>query len=285
MTTGQADPPLGDAPPLRMSFDGPLVVLTVDRPPENVFDRTMLECWGRAIEWLTRNPPRALLINANGRVVSTGLDVTILDELSQYGQKRDGQKHDSAEQDGAEQFWTEQLGTIKALEDLPCPTVFAAHGLTLTAAFEIALACDFILATKTARFGLVERRVAFIPSMGGVQRLAARAGRNRAAQLVMSGEFYRASTLADWGVVDTLFDPASFADEARGYAMKLALGPSRAHAATKKVLAAVRDGGVPAADAMQPRISGEVARTEDHRRAVKAFLTEGPLHQTAYDGR
>jgi enoyl-CoA hydratase len=263
------EPPFGDTPPLRLTFDGPLAVLTIDRAPENVFDRSMLKCWGRALEWLTQNPPRALLINANGRVVSTGLDVTILDELSQYG---------------AERFWAEQLRTIKALEDLPCPTVFAAHGLTLTAAFEISLACDFILAAKTARFGLVERRVAFIPSMGGVQRLAARAGRNRAAQLVMTGEFYRASVLAEWGVVDSLYDAAGFADEARAYAMRLALGPTRAHAATKKVLAAVRDGGVAAADAVQPRISEGVARTKDHHRAVAAFLTEGPLHETEYFG-
>ncbi|MEW9555163.1 enoyl-CoA hydratase/isomerase family protein [Nonomuraea sp. NPDC050783] len=268
--TGPAGPPLGDAPPLRLSFDGPLAVLTIDRPPENVFDRTMLDCWRRATDWLTRNPPRALLINAHGRVVSTGLDVTILDELSRHG---------------AERFWAEQLGTVRALEELPCPTVFAAHGLTLTAAFEIALTCDFVLATRTARFGLVERRVAFVPSMGGLQRLAARAGRSRAAQLVMTGDFYRASTLADWGVVDALFDPAAFADQARAYAMRLAHGPTRAHAATKRVLAAVRDGGVAEADAVQPRISGAVARTEDHHRAVRAFLAQGPLHETVYFGR
>ncbi|MEV0232695.1 enoyl-CoA hydratase/isomerase family protein [Nonomuraea sp. NPDC050786] len=268
--TGPADPPLGDAPPLRLSFDGPLAVLTIDRPPENVFDHAMLDCWRHATDWLTRNPPRALLINAHGRVVSTGLDVTILDELSRHG---------------AERFWAEQLDTVRALEGLPCPTVFAAHGLTLTAAFEIALACDFVLATGTARFGLVERRVAFVPSMGGLQRLAARAGRSRAAQLVMSGDLYRASTLADWGVVDSLFDPAIFAEQARAYAMRLAHGPTRAHAATKRVLAAVRDGGVAAADAVQPRISGAVARTEDHRRAVRAFLVQGPRHETVYFGR
>ena len=268
--TAPDDPPLRDASPLRLSFDGPLAVLTIDQPPENVFDRTMLDCWRRATDWVTRNPPRALLINARGRVVSTGLDVTILEELAQHG---------------AEEFWAEQLGTIRALEALPCPTVFAAHGLTLTAAFEIALACDFILAAKTARFGLVERRVAFVPSMGGVQRLAARAGLNRAARLVMTGEFYRASTLADWGVVDSLFEPASFAEQARAFAMRLAHGPTRAHAATRQVLAAVRDGGVAAADAVLPRISGEVARTEDHRRAVEAFLTQGPLHETEYFGR
>jgi enoyl-CoA hydratase/carnithine racemase len=261
--------PLNDAPPLRLTFDGPLAVLTIDQPPENTFDRAMLDCWRRATDWLTRNPPRALLINARGRVVSTGLDVGILDELSRHGTGR---------------FWADQLSTIRALEELPCPTVFAAHALTLTASFEIALACDFILATPTARFGLVERRVAFIPSMGGIQRLAERAGSSRAAQLVMTGEFYRASTLADWGVVDAVFEPASFADRAHAFAMRLAQGPTTAHAATKTVLRAFKDGGVAAADIVQRHVSGEVAQSQDHRSAVEAFLARGPQHDTVYIG-
>ena len=70
---------------------------------------------------------------------------------------------------------------------MPCPVVFAAHALTLTAAFEIALACDPILATPNAKFGLVERVVGLTPSMGGPQRLAERCGSGRARELVMTG--------------------------------------------------------------------------------------------------
>jgi Enoyl-CoA hydratase/isomerase len=77
---------------------------------------------------------------------------------------------------------------------LPCPTVFAAHGLCLTWGFELALACDLILASERALFGLIEATVGLTPSMGGTQRLAERAGSGRARELVMSAERYDATT-------------------------------------------------------------------------------------------
>jgi enoyl-CoA hydratase len=65
-------------------------------------------------------------------------------------------------------IWETLFDTIiHPLEALPCPVVFAAHGLTLTAAFEIALACDLIVASPMAKFGLVETVVGLTPSMGG----------------------------------------------------------------------------------------------------------------------
>ena len=80
---------------------------------------------------------------------------------------------------------------IDQLEALPAPIVFAAHALTLTAAFEIALACDLIVASPKAKFGLVEKVVGLTPSMGGTQRFAERAGSGRARQFVMAGEHLR----------------------------------------------------------------------------------------------
>ena len=90
------------------------------------------------------------------------------------------------------------------LEALPCPVVYAAHGLTLTAAFEISLACDIILAGPRAKFGLVETVVGLTPSMGGPQRLAERAGSGRARELVMTGDLYDAQTMLEWGVVNAI---------------------------------------------------------------------------------
>jgi enoyl-CoA hydratase/carnithine racemase len=67
--------------------------------------------------------------------------------------------------------------------------------------------------------------------------------------------------------------------------MRLATGPSAAHAATKRIVRAYLDGGVSAADAVLPQIAAELVRTEDHRAAVAAFLTDGPEHRTTYLGR
>src|SRR5204862_4493320 len=91
--------------------------------------------------------------------------------------------------------WTQLLRVAQTIEDLPVPTVFAAHGLCLTAAFEISLACDIILAAERASFGLVEIVVGLTPSMGGPQRLAERAGPARAKELIFTGERYPAAVL------------------------------------------------------------------------------------------
>ncbi|MGW2489098.1 enoyl-CoA hydratase/isomerase family protein [Streptomyces sp. NPDC001606] len=260
----------GEQAVLRLEADGPLAVLTLHSPPMNLFDRAMWDAWADALAWLTAHPPRALLVRAQGRVVSAGVDVRVFAELDAKD---------------AEDFWRTRLGLTRALEALPCPTVFAAHSLTLTAAFELALACDLLVATPQARFGLVERKVAFTPAMGGTQRLAERAGPGRARELVMTGDLYRGSVLADWGVVNALFPPESFDADARNYALRLATGPTRAHRATKEVVRRLLDGGVAAADAALPALAAAVADTDDHRRAVAAFLTDGPEHTTAYEGR
>src|SRR5262249_12832584 len=145
-----------------------LAVATFDSPPLNLFDRAMFDALRAAVDEVEREPPRALLFRAEGRAVSGGVDV-----------------HEFAgvtPEQGSE-LWSELLRVVDQVELLPLPVVFAAHALTLTAAFELALACDLIVAARSARFGLVERVVGLTPSMGGTQRLAERAGSGRARQL------------------------------------------------------------------------------------------------------
>src|SRR6476659_7866613 len=125
---------------------------------------------------------------------------------------------------------------IDKVETLPAPVVFAAHALTLTAAFELALACDLIVAAPKAQFGLVEKVVGLTPSMGGTQRLAERAGSGRAREFVMTGELFGAKQLESWGVVNRVLEDEGFDQRARAFAAELAAGPTKAHAMTKLVL-------------------------------------------------
>jgi enoyl-CoA hydratase/carnithine racemase len=124
-----------------------LAVLTLDSPPLNLFDQRMIDDVRAAVGDVAAEPPRALLIRAEGRAVSGGVDVNVFDGLT-------------PEQGSA--LWDELLGMIDQLERLPAPIVFAAHALTLTAAFEIALACDLIVASPKASFGLVEKVVGLL---------------------------------------------------------------------------------------------------------------------------
>jgi enoyl-CoA hydratase/carnithine racemase len=172
----------------------------------------------------------------------------------------------------------------QAVEDLPVPTVFAAHGLTLTAAFELALACDILLAAEKASFGLVEVVVGLTPSMGGPQRLAERAGPARARELIFTGEHYRAAVLERWNVVNRVLPDEGFAAAAREYAQRVASGPTLAHGATKRLVATSVRHGARAADDLVPEVSGPLFGTDDLRGAVASFLTEGP-GKASYSGR
>jgi enoyl-CoA hydratase/carnithine racemase len=246
-----------------------LAVLTLDSPPLNLFEGRMIDGLLEAVDALEAQPPRGLLIRAEGRAVSGGVNVQEFEGLT-------------PEQAG--RLWDRLLGLVDRVERLPLPTVFAAHALTLTAAFELSLACDLLVAARSATFGLVERVVGLTPSMGGTQRLAERAGSSRAAQLVMTGDLFGAEELERWGVVNYVFDDDDFEGRARELAAGLAAGPTKAHAMTKHILRSFREGGVAAADRAVREDAGDLFATQDLRRAVRTFLEQGPGH-AEFEGR
>jgi enoyl-CoA hydratase len=256
-------------PPLRLDRDGPLAIITFDSPPLNLFDQAMMTALHEAIQAVAASDARGLLVRAEGRAVSAGVDVKAFEPLTP---------------DTGSALWRDWFETVHALEDLRIPTVFAAHALCLTAAFEISLACDLLLAAESARFGLVEIVVGLTPSMGGPQRLAERAGPARARELVYTGELYDAATLERWNVVNRVLPDAGFADAAREFALRLANGPTRAHAATKAIIREQVEVGTGAADEITPEVSGALFGTEDLRNAVASFLRDGPGKAT-YAGR
>jgi enoyl-CoA hydratase len=254
---------------IRVEHDGPLAVLSIDSPPLNLFDRALMDELSHAVDTFVSQPPRGLLIRADGRVVSGGVDVHVFDRLSP-GQAAD--------------MWVRLLDLVHRVEELPLPTVFAAHSLCLTAAFELSLGCDILLAAESARFGLVETVVGLTPAMGGTQRLAERAGPARARELVMTGELYDAPTLERWNVVNRVLPDDGFDLAARSFARKLAEGPTCAHTATKRIVRAQLDrGGARGADELVPELAGNLFATDDLKRAVHTFLQLGPGHAT-YEG-
>jgi enoyl-CoA hydratase/carnithine racemase len=256
--------------PAQLSVDGPLAILTLNSPPLNLFDAAMMAAIDEAVTAVAASDARGLLLRAEGRAVSGGVDVNLFAGV--------------ADADAGAELWRRWFRTVQAIEDLPIPTVFAAHALCLTAAFEISLACDVLLAAKSARFGLVEKVVGLTPSMGGPQRLAERAGPARARELVYTGELYDAHTLAAWNVVNRVLPDDGFAAAAHAFALSLADGPTRAHAATKAIVRAQVEGGTRAADAVTPELSGALFGTDDLANAVASFLRDGPGKAT-YTGR
>jgi enoyl-CoA hydratase len=257
-------------PAARLERDGDLATITLDSPPLNLFDQRMIDDLRAAVDDVAGMPPRALLIRAEGRAVSGGVDVNVFAGLTP---------------EQGSQLWDELLGMIDQVEQLPAPVVFAAHALTLTAAFELALACDLIVASPKAKFGLVEKVVGLTPSMGGTQRLAERAGSGRARHFVMSGGIFDAKEMERWGVVNLLYEDQDFEVASRKLAEELAEGPTKAHAMTKHILRRFREGGMTAADEAVRTEAADLFATEDLQNAVHTFLEKGGPGHAEFHGR
>lgn len=255
---------------IRLDREGDIAVLTIASPPLNLYTAELQQELGEAIGELEATPPRAALIRAEGKIVSGGVDVSLFDAQASAAE--------------AKVLFDEMLAIPDRIAALPFPTVFAAHGLCLTWAFEVAVACDIILASEKAKFGLVERVVGLTPTMGGTQRLAARAGVGRAKEFVMTGATYDAATLERWNVVNRVFPIDGFEEAVRTFTTDLAQGPTKAHAATKKVLEHYEHGGVAEANEHITTIAAGLFDTEDLRGAVKSFLADGPGKAT-FTGR
>jgi len=235
--------------------------IVLSHPPLNLFDATLIEELGAAVEEAAQAAPRALLIRAEGDVFTAGVDVHVFEGL-------DVPK--------ADVLTGSLLQLTHTIEDLPFPTMTVVQGLCLTAGLELALACDLLWASEGARFGLVERVVGITPLMGGTQRMAERAGTARAREFVFSGALYDAPTMHAWGVVNRVLADDDLLADARSFAAKLAAGPTQAHAATKRIVRAQADHGTRGADERTASLTSHLFETQDSRDAVQSFLQEGP---------
>jgi enoyl-CoA hydratase/carnithine racemase len=256
--------------PVRLEREEGLAVVTFDSPPLNLFTAEHGRELERTLSELESSPARAVLFRAEGRVVSGGVDVSVFAAQADAG--------------AAEATFQPLVDIARRVDHLPCPTIFAAHALCLTWAFELALACDLILASKSAQFGLVEKVVGLTPAMGGTQRLAERAGTGRARELVMTGRPYDAETLERWNVVNMVLPDEGFDAAARELASELANGPTRAHAATKQVIRDYLEGGIELSNDRVAKVAAALFDTEDLKGAVSSFLEQGPGNAT-FKGR
>ena len=114
--------------------------------------------------------------------------------------------------------------------------------------------------------------------------MAERAGPGRAREFVMSQGIYDSATLESWNVVNRVLPDGELLEKGMSFARRLAGGPTRAHAATKRIVRAYLEGGVDEADRATPEVAGALFETQDLQRAVRSFLAEGPGKAT-FEGR
>lgn len=247
-----------------------VAVLTFSAPPVNLYSLELHADFDRALDAVESAPPRALVIRAEGKIVSGGVDVA--------------QFHARRSKAETKALYDRMIELPDRVAALPVPTFFAAHALTLTWAFEVALACDVVVASEKAAFGLVERVIGLTPTMGGTQRLAQRAGVGRAKELVFTGDLYDAATMERWGVVNRVLPVDDFDAALMQLVRHVATGPTQAFGAAKEILRHFEAGGVPAANAHTTAIASELFDTADLQHGMASFLANGP-GKAAFTGR
>jgi len=239
---------------------GSLGILTLANPPLNLLSGELMEDLRAAISGAKRLPPRALLLRAEGKVFSAGADVSAF--------------KGKTESEARERFTTHQR-MIAELEELPFPTLAAVQGLCVGGGLELVLACDLIWAAASARFGQLEATIGTTTLLGGVQRLAERAGSNRAREIIYTAEQYDAATFERWNIVNRVVPDDDFESETRAFAERLARGPTLAYAAGKRLVRAYLEGGIRTADKVVDEVAPPLFQSEDMRAAVAALVEYG----------
>jgi enoyl-CoA hydratase len=156
------------------------------------------------------------------------------------------------------------------------PVIAAVEGYALAGGFELALACDLVVASETARFGLPEVRRGLVAAAGGLLRLPRRIPYHLAMEIALTGEHYPAQRLAAAGLVSQVVPEGEALASASELARRVALGAPLALAATKRVVAQAGDWDSGQAFARQAEIINPVFGSADAMEGALAFAEKRP---------
>ncbi|HEX2319520.1 MAG TPA: crotonase/enoyl-CoA hydratase family protein [Streptosporangiaceae bacterium] len=156
------------------------------------------------------------------------------------------------------------------------PVIAAVEGYALAGGFELVLACDLVVASEEARFGLPEVRRGLVAGAGGLLRLPTRIPYHIAMEIALTGEHFPAARLADAGLVNKLVPAGQALPAAVELARKVALGAPLALAASKRVIVESADWAANEAFAKQGEIIAPIFRSKDAMEGASAFAEKRP---------
>ncbi|MDH3443023.1 MAG: enoyl-CoA hydratase-related protein, partial [Deltaproteobacteria bacterium] len=158
------------------------------------------------------------------------------------------------------------------VESLPQPVIAAISGWALGGGCELVLACDFRIASETARFGLPEIKIGAFPGGGGTQRLARLVGVAKAKEMILTGDPISAQEAQAAGLVTKVAAKEKYEEEAMNLARKLAALPRLALQASKMLINRSHEIDLATGLEFEARTFGGIAHTHDLAEGTKAFL-------------
>jgi enoyl-CoA hydratase len=235
-----------------VSHDGGLLHVVLDRPHKlNAVETPMLnELAARLGDAAADDAVRAVALTGAGRAFCSGGDLT-------------GGDTDSAGLAANE--------VVQAITALPKPVVAGVHGPAVGYGCALALACDLVIAARSAYFQLAFSRVGLMPDGGATSLLGAAIGRPRAARMAFTAERVSAATAFEWGMISHLAEDASYDTELAHLLEAVARGPTLSYRWIKKALAAATLAELAPVQAIEADGQRALIRTDDFREGARAF--------------
>ncbi len=177
-------------------------------------------------------------------------------------------------------FALEGHATLRSLELSPFPVIALVNGFALGGGCELALACDWIVASENAVFGQPEVNLGIVPGFGGTQRLARLVGKGIALELVCTGRQVKADEALRIGLANHVVAPEMLLEQGLKLARMVAAKGPVAVKMAKHLVQRGQDLDLANANAMEADVFGFVFASDDRREGMAAFLTKRPAQFT-----
>lgn len=204
---------------------------------------------------------RAIVLTGAGRGFCAGQD------LSERSGVLSGERPDLGRT--LEVFYNPLVRSIRAM---PKPVICAVNGVAAGAGANIALACDVVIAARSAKFIQAFSKIGLVPDAGGTWALTRLLGEARAKALAFTAEPLPAETAAAWGLIWKAVDDEALMAEAERLAQAFANGPSTAYALTKKAIHAAAANTLDQQLDLERELQREAGMSDDYKEGVSAFL-------------
>jgi 2-(1,2-epoxy-1,2-dihydrophenyl)acetyl-CoA isomerase len=246
---------------LRSDLDGAVLTLTLDRPDRrNALTGAVLDALRTALDDLD-DAVRVVVLTGEGKGFCAGQDLAdeaVAAEGADLGDTVDR--------------WNAGVRAIRAAR---VPVVAAVNGVAAGAGANLALACDLVVAARSARFLEPFAGLGLVPDGGGTWTLPRLVGSQRAAAMIMLGAPLDATTAASWGLIAEVVDDEAFTERVDAVAATIAGFPPEGMAATKRALRASLDHDLDAQLDLERDLQSTAGAGEEYQQALAAFLSRG----------
>ena len=237
--------------------DGAVVVVTLNRPQAlNALSYALVKDLSLAMQELDQDDEvRVIIVTGGEKVFAAGADIKEMADRGPFDERIQ-----------------ERLTYRDQINKITKPVIAAVSGFALGGGCELAMSCDIIIASETARFGQPEVNLGIIPGSGGTQRLTHLLGKHRAMELVLTGDAISATEAERLGLVNRIFPVELFLEEAKNIARKIAAKPVLAIKAAKEAVLKAANAPLDEGLDYERKSFYLLFASEDRSEGMRAFL-------------